>query len=150
DISLTYHKRNQMLKCHYCSHEQPIPKVCPKCDSNLIRFFGTGTERVEESLTSLIPEARIIRMDVDTTSRKDDQEILLSQYLNQEADILIDTQMIAIRLDFEYVTLLGVLAADSMLHLPDFRSSEKTFQLLTQVIGRAGRHEFPGNVIIQT
>lgn len=150
DISLTYHKRNQMLKCHYCSHEQPIPKVCPKCDSNLIRFFGTGTERVEESLTSLIPEARIIRMDVDTTSRKGAHEKLLSQFQNQEADILLGTQMIAKGLDFENVTLVGVLAADSMLHLPDFRSSEKTFQLLTQVSGRAGRHELPGNVIIQT
>src|SRR5699024_3637147 len=107
DISLTYHKRNQMLKCHYCSHEQPIPKVCPKCDSNLIRFFGTGTDCVEESLTRLIPEARIIRMDVDTTSRKGAHEKLLRQFQNQEADILLGTQMIAKGLDFENVTLVG-------------------------------------------
>src|SRR5699024_7327650 len=123
DISLTSHKRNEMLKCHYCSHEQPIPYVCPYSDSDLISFFETGTERVEESLTSLIPEVRIMRMDVDTTSRKGAHEKLLSQFQNQEADILLGTQMIAKGLDFENVTLVGVLAADSMLHLPDFRSS---------------------------
>lgn len=150
DISLTYHKRKQMLKCHYCSHEQPIPTVCPKCESDLIRFFGTGTERVEESLTALIPDARIIRMDVDTTSRKGAHERLLNKFQSQEADILLGTQMIAKGLDFPNVTLVGVLAADSMLHLPDFRSSEKTFQLLTQVSGRAGRHELSGEVIVQT
>src|SRR5699024_11568993 len=100
-------------------------RVWTKCDCNLIRFFGTGTVRVEESLTSLIPEALIIRMDVDTTSRKGAHEKLLCQFQNQEADILLGTQMIAKGLDFENVTLVGVLAADSMLHLPDFRSSEK-------------------------
>src|SRR5699024_5184125 len=103
-----------------------------------------------EEPTKVLTESRIIRMDVDTTSRKVAHEKLLSQFQNQEADILLGTQMIAKGLDFENVTLVGVLAADSMLHLPDFRSSEKTFQLLTQVSGRAGRHELPGNVIIQT
>ncbi len=150
DISLTYHKRNYQLKCHYCSHEQPMPSICSNCQSSHIRFFGTGTEKVEESLTKIIPEARVIRMDVDTTRRKGSHERLLQKFSNFEADILLGTQMIAKGLDFENVTLVGVLAADSMLHLPDFRSSEKTFQLLTQVSGRAGRHELEGEVIVQT
>ncbi|WP_404452543.1 primosomal protein N' [Virgibacillus necropolis] len=150
DIALTYHKNLNQLKCHYCSYEEPMPTICPECSSDLIRYFGTGTQRVEEALTQLIPEARIVRMDVDTTRRKGAHEKLLSQFGNGEADILLGTQMIAKGLDFENVTLVGVLTADSMLHLPDFRSSEKTFQLLTQVSGRAGRHELPGEVIVQT
>ena len=150
DISLTYHKGAHQLKCHYCNHEQPMPATCPACESYLIRFFGTGTERVQEELTKVLPEARIIRMDVDTTSRKGAHEKLLRQFQEQQADILLGTQMIAKGLDFENVTLVGVLAADSMLHLPDFRSSEKTFQLITQVSGRAGRHELSGEVIVQT
>lgn len=150
DIALTYHKNLNQLKCHYCSYEEPMPTICPECSSELIRYFGTGTQRVEEALTQLIPEARIVRMDVDTTRRKGAHEKLLTQFGNGEADILLGTQMIAKGLDFENVTLVGVLTADSMLHLPDFRSSEKTFQLLTQVSGRAGRHELPGEVIVQT
>jgi primosomal protein N' (replication factor Y) len=150
DIALTYHKNNHRLKCHYCSREEEMPMNCPECNSDLIRYFGTGTQRVEEALTSLIPEARVIRMDVDTTRRKGAHERLLNQFSNQEADILLGTQMIAKGLDFPNVTLVGVLSADSMLHLPDFRSSEKTFQLLTQVSGRAGRHELSGEVVIQT
>lgn len=150
DIALTYHKNLNQLKCHYCSYEEPMPSVCPECSSDLIRYFGTGTQRVEEALTQLIPEARIVRMDVDTTRRKGAHEKLLNQFGSGEADILLGTQMIAKGLDFENVTLVGVLTADSMLHLPDFRSSEKTFQLLTQVSGRAGRHELTGEVIVQT
>ncbi|ASK63548.1 primosomal protein N' [Virgibacillus phasianinus] len=150
DIALTYHKNSNRLKCHYCSYEEPMPTVCPECSSDLIRYFGTGTQRVEEALTQLIPEASIIRMDVDTTRRKGAHEKLLNKFGRGEADILLGTQMIAKGLDFENVTLVGVLTADSMLHLPDFRSSEKTFQLLTQVSGRAGRHELPGEVIVQT
>ncbi len=150
DISLTYHKRDNVLKCHYCSYEAKMPTHCPSCGSDSIRFFGTGTERVEEALTKLIPEAKIIRMDVDTTRRKGAHERLLKKFANQEADILLGTQMIAKGLDFENVTLVGVLAADSMLHLPDFRSSEKTFQLITQVSGRAGRHALTGEVIVQS
>lgn len=150
DIALTYHKNSNRLKCHYCSYEEAMPEICPECSSDLIRYFGTGTQRVEEAITQLIPEARIIRMDVDTTRRKGAHEKLLGQFGNGEADILLGTQMIAKGLDFENVTLVGVLTADSMLHLPDFRSSEKTFQLLTQVSGRAGRHELPGEVIVQT
>jgi len=150
DIALTYHKNSHRLKCHYCSYEEPMPVVCPECQSDLIRYFGTGTQRIEEALTKLIPEARVIRMDVDTTRRKGAHERLLNKFSSGEADILLGTQMIAKGLDFENVTLVGVLTADSMLHLPDFRSSEKTFQLLTQVSGRAGRHELPGEVIVQT
>lgn len=150
DIALTYHKKNHRLKCHYCSYEQAVPVNCPSCDSDLIRYFGTGTQRVEESLTKLLPEARVIRMDVDTTRRKGSHEKLLKQFGEKKADILLGTQMIAKGLDFKDVTLVGVLSADSMLHLPDFRSAERTFQLLTQVSGRAGRHELEGNVIVQT
>ncbi|WP_010649402.1 primosomal protein N' [Oceanobacillus massiliensis] len=150
DIALTYHKNSNQLKCHYCSYEEKVPQVCPECSSDLIRFFGTGTQKVEETLTTLIPQARVIRMDVDTTRRKGAHEKLLGQFADKKADILLGTQMIAKGLDFENVTLVGVLTADSMLHLPDFRSSEKTFQLLTQVSGRAGRHELPGEVIVQT
>ncbi|WP_257350146.1 primosomal protein N' [Pseudalkalibacillus decolorationis] len=150
DISLTYHKRNRQLKCHYCGHEENLPPSCPECSSEHIRFFGTGTQKVEEELNKLMPEASIIRMDVDTTSRKGMHEKLLNTFGEQKADILLGTQMIAKGLDFPNVTLVGVLAADSMLHLPDFRASERTFQLLTQVGGRAGRHELEGEVIIQT
>ncbi|NUK29064.1 primosomal protein N' [Parageobacillus sp. VR-IP] len=150
DISLTYHRAGQQLKCHYCGHEEPIMYRCPSCGSEHIRFFGTGTQKVEEELTKLLPEARVIRMDVDTTSRKGAHEQLLSKFGEGKADILLGTQMIAKGLDFPNVTLVGVLAADTMLHLPDFRASEKTFQLLTQVSGRAGRHELPGEVVIQS
>lgn len=150
DIALTYHKNSNRLKCHYCSYEEPMPINCPECASDLIRYFGTGTQRVEEALTQLIPEASVIRMDVDTTRRKGAHEKLLNQFANKKADILLGTQMIAKGLDFDNVTLVGVLTADSMLNLPDFRAAEKTFQLLTQVSGRAGRHELTGEVTIQS
>ncbi|SDJ02976.1 primosomal protein N' [Salimicrobium halophilum] len=150
DISMTYHRKQEQLKCHYCSYEQPMPSECPECESKTIRYFGTGTQKVEEHLQQLIPEARIIRMDVDTTRRKGAHEKLLTKFGNHEADILLGTQMIAKGLDFGNVTLVGVLAADSLLNLPDFRASEKTFQLLTQVSGRAGRHEKEGEVVVQT
>jgi primosomal protein N' (replication factor Y) len=150
DISLTYHKKGHQLKCHYCGHEEMMPETCPSCSGQHIRFFGTGTQKVEEELAKLLPEARVIRMDVDTTSRKGSHEKLLTAFGKGEADILLGTQMIAKGLDFPKVTLVGVLAADSMLHLPDFRAAEKTFQLLTQVAGRAGRDELPGQVVIQS
>ncbi|MFC0524085.1 primosomal protein N' [Pontibacillus salicampi] len=150
DIALTYHRKSERLKCHYCSYEEAMPTECPSCESDSIRYFGTGTQKIEESLQQLLPEARIIRMDVDTTRRKGSHERLLTKFGNQEADILLGTQMIAKGLDFANVTLVGVLAADAMLHLPDFRSAEKTFQLLTQVSGRAGRHTLPGEVVIQS
>jgi primosomal protein N' (replication factor Y) (superfamily II helicase) len=150
DISLTYHQREQRVKCHYCDFSLPVPKACPECHSEHIRFFGSGTQKVEETLTQLLPAARVVRMDVDTTRRKGSHEKLLSTFGSGQADILLGTQMIAKGLDFKKVTLVGVLAADAMLNIPDFRSSEKTFQLLTQVGGRAGRHELPGEVIIQS
>ncbi|MCC3357524.1 primosomal protein N' [Bacillus sp. REN16] len=150
DISLTYHRTNHRLKCHYCGYETFMPTTCNECGSEHIRFFGTGTQKVEEELAKVLPEARVIRMDVDTTSRKGAHEKLLKEFGEQKADILLGTQMIAKGLDFPNVTLVGVLTADTMLNLPDFRSSEKTFQLLTQVSGRAGRHKLPGEVVIQS
>lgn len=150
DIALTYHRKTEKLKCHYCSYEEKMPDKCPDCLSETIRYFGTGTQKVEEAIQEMIPAARVIRMDVDTTRRKGAHEKLLDKFGNHEADILLGTQMIAKGLDFANVTLVGVLAADSLLHLPDFRASEKTFQLLTQVSGRAGRHHLPGEVVIQT
>ncbi|EHZ6143929.1 primosomal protein N' [Listeria monocytogenes] len=150
DISLTYHQSSNQMKCHYCGHEERVPQKCPSCEGEHIRYFGTGTQKVEESLTKLIPEARVIRMDVDTTRTKGAHEKLLNSFRNHEADILLGTQMIAKGLDFPDITLVGVLNADTMLHLPDFRASERTFQLLTQVSGRAGRHERTGEVIVQS
>ncbi|WP_040204918.1 primosomal protein N' [Neobacillus jeddahensis] len=150
DISLTYHRVHEQMKCHYCGYESHVPKQCPECNSDYIRYFGTGTQKVEEELGKLLPEARVIRMDVDTTGRKGSHERLLTDFKDGKADILLGTQMIAKGLDFPNITLVGVLSADTMLHLPDFRASEKTFQLLTQVSGRAGRHQLPGEVIIQT
>ncbi|TYS91089.1 primosomal protein N' [Rossellomorea aquimaris] len=150
DISLTYHRFSNGMKCHYCGYEEGVPTTCPECTGEHIRYFGTGTQKVEEELTKLIPEARIIRMDVDTTTRKGSHEKLLTAFGEGKADILLGTQMIAKGLDFPNITLVGVLSADTMLHLPDFRAAEKTFQLLTQVSGRAGRHTLPGEVVIQT
>jgi primosomal protein N' (replication factor Y) (superfamily II helicase) len=150
EISLTYHRVQNNMKCHYCGYESKVPTTCPECQSDHIRYFGTGTQKVEEELGKLLPEAKVIRMDVDTTSRKGSHEKLLTEFQDGKADILLGTQMIAKGLDFPNITLVGVLSADTMLHLPDFRASEKTFQLLTQVSGRAGRHELPGEVVIQT
>lgn len=150
DISLTYHRFSERMKCHYCGYESLVPTQCPECQSEYIRYFGTGTQKIEEELGKVLPEARVIRMDVDTTSKKGAHEKLLTDFGEGKADILLGTQMIAKGLDFPKITLVGVLSADTMLHIPDFRSSEKTFQLLTQVSGRAGRHELTGEVIVQT
>ncbi|MDF9842904.1 MULTISPECIES: primosomal protein N' [unclassified Paenibacillus] len=150
DISLTYHSRSDNLRCHYCGHAEPSPKVCPECGSEHIRFFGTGTQRVEEELGKLFPGIRVIRMDVDTTTEKGSHEKLLNQFRDKKADVLLGTQMVAKGLDFPDVTLVGVITADSALNLPDFRAGEKTFQLLTQVAGRAGRHQLPGEVVVQS
>ncbi|MFC0473121.1 primosomal protein N' [Halalkalibacter kiskunsagensis] len=150
DISLTYHRTQNSLKCHYCGHEEKMPTKCDSCGSEHIRFFGSGTQKVEEELTRVLPEAKVIRMDIDTTRRKGSHERLLSAFGRGEADILLGTQMIAKGLDFPKITLVGVLAADSMLHIPDFRSAERTFQLMEQVSGRAGRHDLKGEVIIQS
>ncbi|MBO8171100.1 MAG: primosomal protein N' [Bacillaceae bacterium] len=150
DISLTYHRKNRAMRCHYCGYAEKEPDQCPCCSSRHIRYFGTGTQRVEEELSRHFPGIRVIRMDVDTTSRKGAHEALLSRFKEGKGDVLLGTQMIAKGLDFERVSLVGVIAADTVLHLPDFRSSEKTFQLLTQVGGRAGRHQIKGEVVIQT
>lgn len=150
DISLTLHMDIKKMRCHYCGHEEAIPKRCPNCGEEKIRYYGTGTQKVEEELHQLLPDARILRMDVDTTRRKGAHERMLKTFEKKGADILLGTQMIAKGLDFPNVTLVGVLNADTALNLPDFRASERTFQLLTQVSGRAGRGEKSGNVIIQT
>lgn len=150
DISLTYHKSNDQLKCHYCGYQETPPNKCPNCESEHIRQMGTGTQKVEELLNREFEDAKIIRMDADTTSRKGAHEKLLNDFGEGKGDILLGTQMIAKGLDFPNITLVGVLNADTMLNLPDFRASERTFQLLTQVSGRAGRHEKEGEVIIQT
>lgn len=150
DISLTFHSRSNNLRCHYCGHAEQAPEICPECGSEHIRFFGTGTQRVEEELGKLFPGIRVIRMDVDTTTEKGSHEKLLGQFREKKADVLLGTQMVAKGLDFPDVTLVGVITADSALNLPDFRAAEKTFQLLTQVAGRAGRHQLPGEVVIQS
>lgn len=150
DISLTYHLKTGYLRCHYCGHAEREHAACPSCGSSHIRHFGTGTQRVEEALLDAFPGIRVIRMDVDTTSAKGSHEKWLNQFRDRKADVLLGTQMVAKGLDFPAVTLVGVMAADSILQLPDFRAVEKTFQLVTQVAGRAGRHELPGEVIVQT
>lgn len=150
DISLTFHQKTNMLRCHYCGHAEGSPSSCPSCTSEHIRFFGTGTQKVEEELAKLFPGIRVIRMDVDTTTEKHAHEKLLKAFGEHKADVLLGTQMVAKGLDFPLVTLVGVIAADSTLNLPDFRAAERTFQLITQVAGRAGRHQLSGEVIVQT
>lgn len=150
DISLTLHMDTKTMNCHYCGFSKEIPHVCPSCQSRSIRYYGTGTQKAYDELAELFPEARILRMDVDTTRKKGSHQVLLEQFGKGEADILLGTQMIAKGLDFPNVTLVGVLNADTALNLPDFRSSERTFQLLTQVAGRAGRAEKAGQVLIQS
>ncbi|WEV36346.1 primosomal protein N' [Lactobacillus sp. ESL0677] len=150
DLSLTMHKDTGQMQCHYCGYTIVIPSKCPNCQSSKIRFLGTGTQKVQEELNSLLPGARILRMDVDTTRRKGAFKRILDAFGNHEADILLGTQMIAKGLDFPNVTLVGVVNADTGLWLPDYNASERTFELLTQVAGRAGRAEKKGEVIIQT
>ncbi|MGB9779229.1 primosomal protein N' [Caldanaerobacter sp.] len=150
DISLTYHFEDKKLVCHYCGYEEPMKDICPKCGSKRIRYMGIGTERVEMDVKKFFPEARILRMDVDTTRKKGSHEKIFYEFKSGKADILIGTQMISKGFDIPNVTLVGVILADITLNLPDFRSSERTFQLLTQVAGRAGRGEKPGRVVIQT
>ena len=152
DVSLTYHVQggDGQLHCHYCGHAEPPPQVCPACGSRYIRYFGAGTQKVEEELRRLFPGVGVARMDIDTTSGKDGHQRLLDEFRSGRARVLVGTQMIAKGLDFPRVTLVGVVAADMTLNLPDYRSRERTFQLLTQVAGRAGRGELPGQVIIQT
>ncbi|MFD0845471.1 primosomal protein N' [Streptococcus saliviloxodontae] len=150
DISLTLHMDTRSMNCHYCGFQKDIPRTCPNCQSPSIRYYGTGTQKAFDELSDIFPQARILRMDVDTTRKKGAHQKILDTFGNGGADILLGTQMIAKGLDFPNVTLVGVLNADTSLNLPDFRSSERTFQLLTQVAGRAGRADKPGQVYIQT
>lgn len=150
DISLTLHMDTKSMNCHYCGFSKGIPHSCPNCSSRSIRYYGTGTQKAYDELAEAFPQARILRMDVDTTRKKGSHEQILKEFGEGRADILLGTQMIAKGLDFPNVTLVGVLNADTALNLPDFRSSERTFQLLTQVAGRAGRAEKEGHVIIQS
>lgn len=149
DVSLSLHKDGK-LRCHYCGHEQDEVKTCPSCGSAYIGGMGTGTQKVEEAVKKMFPQAVTLRMDYDTTRQKGSYDDILSRFANREADILIGTQMIVKGHDFPYVTLMGILAADMSLNANDYRASERTFQLLVQAAGRAGRGNRPGNVIIQT
>ena len=150
EIALTYHQKGHAMHCHYCDYRQQVPGQCPACGSGNIRFYGTGTQKIEAELLQLFAGIRVIRMDVDTTSKKGSHERLLQSFAAGEADVLLGTQMISKGLDFANVTLAGVITADTILNMPDFRAAEKTFQLLTQLAGRAGRAEKTGEVVIQT
>lgn len=150
DITLTYHKSSKMLRCHYCGYATPLPKTCPNCSEEALSDLGVGTEKIEEELQHLLPNARVLRMDVDTTSRKGAHKKMIDAFRNHEYDILLGTQIVAKGLDFSDVTLVGVINADTSLNIPDFRSSENTYSLLSQVAGRSGRSEKSGKVYIQT
>ena len=150
DVSMTYHQAENVLRCHYCGAERPVPRKCPSCGSPYIKFFGVGTEQVVEEVRRQFPGAAVLRMDYDTTRKKDAHAQILDAFRHGDADVLVGTQMIAKGLDFPNVTLSGVVAADLTLNLPDYRSVERTFQLITQMAGRAGRARHPGRVILQT
>ena len=150
-VSLTYHRGKQTeVRCHYCDFRSPLPPACPACNSADLRLEGVGTQKVEEALLQQFPGIRVIRMDVDTTGWKGAHDHLLERFRRGEADVLLGTQMVAKGLDFPEVTLVGVISADTGMHLPDFRAAERSFQLLTQVAGRSGRGQNPGEVVIQT
>ena len=150
DISMTYHSYENKLKCHYCGYEEKLVKICPECGSDKIRYFGTGTQKLEQEIHKQFPQAKTIRMDVDTVTKKNSHEEILNKFKNEDIDILIGTQMVVKGHHFPKVTLVGVIAADSSLNIDDYRATERTFQILTQVAGRAGRENLPGKVIIQT
>ena len=150
DISMTYHRTENKLKCHYCGYETNVVTICPKCQSKKIRYFGTGTQKLEQEINKIFPNASTIRMDIDTVTKKNSHEEILNKFKNDNIDILIGTQMVVKGHHFPKVTLVGVIAADSSLNIDDYRANERTFQILTQVAGRAGRENLKGNVIIQT
>ena len=150
DVSLTYHKKADLLRCHYCGYSAALPKSCPACGNPSIHVKGFGTERVEEELQLFFPQAKIARMDLDSTRAKQSHSKIISQFEDREIDILVGTQMVTKGLDFDNVSIVGVLNADSGMHFPDFRSEEKSYQLMAQVSGRAGRKNKRGRVIIQT
>ncbi|MDN5312339.1 MAG: hypothetical protein PWQ68_1312 [Thermoanaerobacteraceae bacterium] len=150
DISLTYHFDDKSVKCHYCGYRVKAPDICPVCGSSHIRYFGAGTEKVEQEVCRLFPGVKALRIDADTISKKGSLERILSSFRKGDAQILIGTQTVAKGLDFPKVSLVGVITADTALNMPDFRAGERTFQLITQVAGRAGRADFPGKVLVQT
>ena len=150
NITMTYHLKQNKLKCHYCGYEEKPVNECPECKSLNIRYFGTGTQKLEQEVQKLFPNASTIRMDVDTVTKKNSHEEILNKFKNENIDILIGTQMVVKGHHFPNVTLVGVIAADSSLNIEDFRANERTFQILTQVAGRAGRENLDGKVIIQT
>ena len=150
NISMTYHSHENKLKCHYCGYEEKIVTVCPECGSKKIRYFGTGTQKLEQEIKKQFPNATTIRMDIDTVTKKNSHEEILKKFKEENVDILIGTQMVVKGHHFPNVTLVGVIAADSSLNIDDYRANERTFQILTQVAGRAGREKLEGNVIIQT
>ncbi|MBQ9297870.1 MAG: primosomal protein N' [Clostridia bacterium] len=150
NITLTYHKNTNKLKCHYCGFETKNITVCPICGSKNVRYFGAGTQKLEEEVHKMFPECNTIRMDVDTVTKKNSHEEILEKFKNENIDILIGTQMVVKGHHFPNVTLVGVIAADSSLNIEDFRAGERTFQILTQVAGRAGREQLPGKVVVQT
>ncbi len=150
DISLTYHSYEKKLKCHYCGYEEKLVTVCPECGSNKIRYFGTGTQKLEQEIHKQFLQAKTIRMDVDTVTKKNSHEHILNTFKKENIDILIGTQMVVKGHHFPNVTLVGVIAADSSLNIDDYRANERTFQILTQVAGRAGREKLPGKVIVQS
>ena len=150
DISLTYHKSSNTLRCHYCGYGEKVYDKCPKCSEPSLNKLGVGTQKIEEELQAVFPNSKILRMDYDTTSRKGMHEKMIEEFKNHQYDILLGTQMVAKGLDFSNVTLVGVINADTTLNIPDFRSSENTFSLLSQVAGRSGRSNKEGKVIIQT
>ncbi len=150
DLALTYHAKEGRLSCHQCNYRRTVPELCPVCWSRRIRYLGLGTERVEDEVRRALPSARTLRWDRDVTRQKGSHERILSAFLSHDADILIGTQMIAKGLDLPLVTLVGIISADTMLHFPDIRAGERTFQLLSQVAGRAGRGALPGRVVVQT
>ncbi|MFC1924242.1 primosomal protein N' [Chloroflexota bacterium] len=150
DLPLTLHATEEMIVCHQCNYRRAIPEICPECLSKRIKFLGIGTQRVEEEVARTFPEARLLRWDRDVTKGKYSHERILNKFLSHQADVLIGTQMIAKGLDLPSVTLVGIISADTILHFPDFRAGERTFQLISQVTGRAGRGSSPGRAIIQT
>lgn len=150
NIALTYHSYENRLRCHYCGYEELVPKVCPECNSNKVKYFGSGTQKVESEIANIFPEATTIRMDIDTVTKKNSHEEILRKFRDEKIDILIGTQMITKGHHFPDVTLVGIVAADGSLNVGDFRAEEKTFQIITQVAGRAGREKDKGEVFIQT
>ena len=150
DVSLTYHKLGNRLTCHYCGYGTPVPKACPSCGSSELKMQGFGTEKIEEEIALFFPEARVARMDLDSTRKRQSFEKLIASFELQESDILVGTQMVSKGLDFDHVKLVGIVNADTMLNYPDFRAHERSFQLMAQVAGRAGRKTNRGMVIIQT